>query len=150
ETVFVVDDDLIERLLRGDAVEDPSKKKRPVASGPLVTAVKLASEGRIDDAIKELERAAQSKDSPNEVFTALGHLRFELQNWAEAAQWYRKLADADPKHRTAHYNLALCLDRQGKFADAAKAFETAISIDPKRWQAHAGRGLCLLQLGTSE
>src|SRR5258707_11256235 len=150
EGVFVVDDDLIERLLRGDTVEDPSKKKRPIASSALAAAVKLASEGRIDDAVKELERAAAKGESPNEVHTALGHLKFEQQNWSEAANWYRKVTTADAKHRTAHYNLALCLERQGKFADAASGFEYALSIDPKRWQAHLARGLCLLQLGKAD
>ena len=90
--VFVVDDELIERLLRGDAPEDSSKKKRPVASSGLAVALKFASEGRLDDAVKELERAASKGESPNEVHTALGHLKFEQQNWAEAANWYRKAA----------------------------------------------------------
>src|SRR5579884_2222933 len=149
EHVFFVDDDLIEKLMRGDAPGDSARNKRAAASPSLGKAVKLASEGKLNDAIKELERAAERGENPSEVYTGLGHLRFEQQNWAEAANCYSKAAAADPKHRSAHYNRGLCLERQEKFEDAAKAFEAALAFDPKRWQAQLGRGLCLLQLGKS-
>src|SRR5580692_12706319 len=99
-TVFFVDDDLIERLMRGDSVEDPTKKKRPASVSALAKAVALATEGRLDDAVKELERAAERGESPTEVYTGLGHLRFEQNNWEEAARCYGKVAKLDPKHRT--------------------------------------------------
>src|SRR6266404_1451642 len=149
-TVFFVDDDLIERLMRGDTVDDPTKKKRQASSSALAKAVTLASEGKLDDAVKELEAAAQRGESPAEVYTGLGHLRFEQQNWSEAARCYAKVAELEPQHRTAHYNRGLCLERQVKFEEAARAFETAVSIDPKRWQAQLGRGLCLLQLAKAD
>src|SRR5580693_2540605 len=150
QQVFFVDDELIERLMRGDAVDDPGKKKRPANSTALARAVQLASENRLDDAVKELERAAEKGENPVEVHTGLGHLRFEQQKWPDAARAYAKVAELEPKHRTAHYNLGLCLERQGKFEDASKEFETALAIDPERWQAQAARGLCLLQLGKPE
>src|SRR5205085_2145807 len=106
-------------------------------------AVKLAQEGKLDDAIRKLEDAAGKGENPAEVQTALGHLKFEQQRWEEAARCYNKALEADPDHRTAHYNLGLCLERQSKFAEALPAFEKAISIDPKRWQAQVGRGLAL-------
>src|SRR5437899_2619655 len=129
QNVFFVDDDLIERLMRGDTVEDPTKKKRPAESNSLAKAVALASEGKIEDAVKELQGAVERGESPVEVHTGLGHLRFEQQNWTEAAKCYAKVAELDSKHRTAHYNLGLSLERQGKFEEAAKSFETALSID---------------------
>jgi tetratricopeptide (TPR) repeat protein len=113
----------------------------------LAKAVALASEGKLDDAIKELEEGAKRGENPVEVQTGLGHLRFEQKNWAEAARAYGKVAELEPKHRTAHYNLGLCLERQGKFEEADKQFAEAASIDPGRWQAQLSRGLCLLQLG---
>ncbi|PYT17466.1 MAG: hypothetical protein DMG59_07230, partial [Acidobacteria bacterium] len=144
--VFFVDDELIEKLMRGDAV-DARKKKRPASSGALANAVKLASSGRLSDAVKELESAAERGENPLEIYACLGHLRFEQQNWSDAARCYAKVAELDPKHPTAHHNLGLCLERQDKFEEAARAFEAAVRIDSKRWQAQLGRGLCLLQLG---
>ena len=147
QTVFFVDDDLIEKLMRGDSIDDPGKKKRPASTTALARAVSLATEGRLEDAIKELEQAAQKGENPVEIHTGLGHLRFEQQKWPDAASAYAKVAQLEPQHRTAHYNLALCLERQGKFEDAVKEFDAALSIDPKRWQAQLAKGLCLLQLG---
>ena len=87
ETVFFIDDDLVERLMRGDtAPADPTKKKRPATVSALATAVKLASDGKLDDAVNELERAANEGENPVEVQTGLGHLRFEQQKWDEAAR----------------------------------------------------------------
>src|ERR1700722_5678232 len=148
--VFFVDDDLIERLMRGDAVDDPSKKKRPASVSALAKAVNLASEGKLDEAIKELEEAGERGENPAEVYTGLGHLRFEEKNWEKAAKCYGKVAQLEPKHRTASYNLALVLERQDKFEEAAKEFENAVAVDGKRWQAMVGRGLCLLHLGKPE
>src|ERR1700691_3772979 len=110
ETVFFIDDDLVERLMRGDtAPADASKKKRPAAVSALASAVKLASDGKLDDAVKELERAANEGENPVDVQNGLGHLRFEQQRWEEAARSYAKVIELDAKHRTAHYNLGLVL-----------------------------------------
>ena len=151
ETIFFIDDDLVERLMRGDTTAaDPSKKKRPAEATALSTAVKLASDGKLDDAVKELERALGQGENAIEVHTGLGHLRFEQQKWDEAAAAYSKVIELDPKNRTAHYNLGLVRERQGKFAEAAQSFEAALAVDPKRWQARVGLGLCQLQLGKAE
>src|SRR5580698_7250958 len=112
ETVFFIDDELIERLMRGDTApapdtSNPAKKKRPAETSALATAVKLASDGKLDEAVKELERAASQGENPIEVQTGLGHLRFEQQKWDEAARSYSKVIELDPKHRTAQYNLGL-------------------------------------------
>jgi Flp pilus assembly protein TadD len=98
--VFFVDDDLVERLMRGDAAVDPAAKKRPASTTALAVAVRLASEGRLDDAVKELERADERGENPAEVYTGLGHLRFEQQNWSEAAACYGTVAELEPEHRT--------------------------------------------------
>jgi hypothetical protein len=50
--IFFIDDELIERLLRGDAGPVPSPPQRPAESGGLATAVELASAGRVDDAVR--------------------------------------------------------------------------------------------------
>src|SRR5579885_2794196 len=147
EHVFFVDDDLIEKLMRGDAPGDSARNKRAAASPSLGKAVKLASEGKLNDAIKELERAAERGENPSEVYTGLGHLRFEQQNWAEAANCYSKAAAADPKHRSAHYNRGLCLLQLGKSAEALECFQNALKENPAQEQALFGKSVALQQLG---
>jgi len=148
QQAFFIDDDLIERLMRGDALPDrggDKAKQRPAEVSSLAKVVTLAGEGKLDDAVRELEAAAKRGDNPLEVSLALGHLRFEQQNWVEAARCYASAAELDPKHRTAFYNLGLVLERQGEFDDASQAFTEALAIDAKRWQAHLGRGLSRLE-----
>src|ERR1035437_6251985 len=112
QQVFFIDDELIERLLRGDTAPVPAKQQRPASSSSLATAVALASEGQLDDAVRELEGALERGENAVEVHSGLGHLRFEQQNWSEAERHYAKVTEQKPKHPTAHYNLGLCLERQ--------------------------------------
>ena len=46
QTVFFVDDDLVERLMRGDSDAGPGKQKRPAASPTLAKAVPAVSRAR--------------------------------------------------------------------------------------------------------
>jgi tetratricopeptide (TPR) repeat protein len=151
QQVFFVDDELIERLLRGDAPPVPAKPQRPAFSSSLAPAIALATEGKLDDSVQTLEGALHQTENARgenaaEIHNGLGHLRFEQQNWAEAERHYAKALEQDSRNAAAHYNLALCLERQAKFEAAVQEFETTLSIDPKRWQAQIGRGLCLLRL----
>jgi tetratricopeptide (TPR) repeat protein len=145
QSVFFVDDDLIEKLMRGDAPAAPGKTKREAPSNALVKAVELASAGRLADAIRELEQAMQRGEQSTDITLSLGHLYFEEKAWAKAADTYGKVIEANPSHRTAHYNLALCLERMGKLDQAAQEFQTAAAIDPSSWQPLLGHGFCLLR-----
>src|SRR5260370_35422227 len=99
DNVFFIDDELVERLMRGDtAPATASKKKRPATSSSLASAVALASAGRIDGAIKELEAAAARGESPAEGYSGPGHLRFEQQHWEEAAASSRKVVEGGTNH----------------------------------------------------
>jgi len=155
QQVFFVDDDLIERLLRGDAAPIPPKPQRPAFSSSLAPAIELASAGKLDEAVQKLEGALNHSENARgenaaEIHNGLGHLRFEQQDWNQAERQYGKAVEKEPKNTAAHYNLALCLERQGKFEAAAQEFEAALAIDPKRWQAQIGRGLCLLRLNRAD
>src|SRR5690348_1502131 len=96
QNVFFVDDELIERLMRGDTTADASsnKKKRPASATSLGNAVKLANAGKLEEAVKELTEAAARGENPAEVYSGLGHLRFEQQKWDEAAAAYSKSLEA--------------------------------------------------------
>ena len=127
QTVFFVDDDLVERLMRSDSDADPGKPKRQAASSTLIKAVTLASEGHVDDAIRALEGASARGEDPIEVHTGLGHLGFEQQNWAEAARHYAKAAAIQPENFTGHYNLGLCRLKLEQWDRALESFETALT-----------------------
>src|SRR6266481_1682740 len=86
QQVFFVDDDLIERLLRGDAAPIPPKPQRPALSNSLAPAIELASEGKLDEAVQKLEGALNHPENARgenaaEIHNGLGHLRVEQQDW---------------------------------------------------------------------
>lgn len=141
QQVFFVDDELVERLLRGDAPV-PSKRARPAVTPALTEAVQQAANGQLEEAANTLETAGEQGEDPAEVYSALGHVRFEQQRWEEAADCYAKAGNG-PVHLC---NLGLALARQGKFNEAEVSFEAA-SSDSKLWQARAGLGCCLLHTG---
>src|SRR5579863_9940877 len=127
QTVFFVDGDLVERLMRGDSDAGPDKTKRPAASPTLAKAVILASEGHVDDAVRALEGAAERGESPIEVHTGLGHLGFEQQSWAEAARNYARATEIEPENYTGHYNLGLCRLKLEQADLALESFEAALN-----------------------
>jgi tetratricopeptide (TPR) repeat protein len=150
ESVFFIDDELVERLMRGDTADVTKKQARPSEVNALVIALRLANAGQLDEAVMELESAVAQGQNPADIYGAIGHIRFEQQQWEAATDCYVHVAETDEKHPTAFYNLGLCLERRAMYEEAVEAFETAISIDGQRWQAQLGRGLCLLQLGKFE
>jgi Flp pilus assembly protein TadD len=103
QQAFFVDDELIERLLRGDAPV-ANKPTRPASTNALADAIQLATNGRLDEAAAALEDAAKRGEDPAEVYSALGHVRFEQQRWEDAAAAYAKVTTLDVKHPSARYN----------------------------------------------
>src|SRR3569623_2125959 len=99
EQAFFVDDELIERLLRGDAPV-AGKPSRPSTSNALAEAIQLATSGKLDEAAKALEDAAQRGEEPAEVYSALGHVRFEQERWEDAAACYAKVTTLNTQHPT--------------------------------------------------
>src|SRR5665213_4252721 len=108
QQVFFVDDDLIERLLRGDPAPVPPKPRRPAYSSSLAPAIELASAGKLDDAVQKLEDALDHTENARsenaaEIHSGLGHLRFEQRDWNRAEHHYAKAVEQEPKNIAAHY-----------------------------------------------
>ncbi len=156
-----VDDQLIEALLRGErppanlpsdigelagSVLD-NAATHSTSTKALPAALALLEQDRLEGAIAILERGAQAGEDPLEIQNALAQLRFEQGRWDLAEKGFVAVVRMAPNQATAHYNLGLALERQGKFGKAATEFETAASIDSQLWQAHAALGVCLLHTG---
>ena len=118
QQLFFIDSELIERLMGGDSLPAQqaaqAEQPRPIPVGPLTVAVALASEGRLEDAANELKNAAAHGEDSADVQASLGHVLFEQEKWVEAETHYAAVTRLQPQHSTAHYNLGLSLERQGK------------------------------------
>src|SRR5215470_15363691 len=61
------------------------------------------------------------------------HLRFE-----EAIGSYSAAVAVEPEHPTAHFDLAVCLEKLGQWKAASGSFRRALEIDPGKSQALIG------------
>ncbi len=116
----------------------------------LAKAVSLHMEGKLDEALAEINRVLETSEGTLEVFSAKAQIQFELEMYEEAAQSYAKLLSMHPKHANANLNLAVCLERLGRWQEAADFFEKAAEAQPDRVDARLGLGIALLHLEKSD
>jgi tetratricopeptide (TPR) repeat protein len=126
------------------------RSERRGASHALAKAVSLHLDGKPAEALAELYAAIDRGDKDAEVYSALGHIHFQLSQFEEAATSYWKLLQLEPAHRTASFNLAVCLEKLGRWDEACEKFTRALDADPQRNEAFLGIGICNLQLGRLE
>src|SRR5579863_7288482 len=113
-------------------------------SPALARSVSLHLEGKRKEALKELNSAIESGEETAEVFAAKGHIQFELEQYEDAIKTYEKLLGAAPRHPTAHFNLAICYEKLGRWQEATDGFQKALETDAEREEAQLGLGICLL------
>ena len=77
-------------------------------------------------------------------------IEFELGRFQDAALSYFSITISDPDNSNAHYNLALCLERCGRWDVATEAFQRVLQLDGDREDARLGLGACLLHLNRAE
>ena len=124
---------------KADSMRDSNKNKDFQATidggTALARAVALHLEGKGKEALRELDRAVESGDPPREVYSAKGHIQFELELFEEAVKSYESLIGLDPNSTSAYFNLAVCQEKLGRWNEAASNFQRALSSDPKRMDA---------------
>jgi len=110
-----------------------------------------------EDPIEKLIRPAPDPEpvlvgeqSSAETLVAEGRAQFERLRFEEAAGSYSAAVAAEPDHATAHFDLAVCLEKLEQWKAAANSFRRAIEMDPARSEALIGLGACLLHLDGAE
>ncbi len=115
------------------AITDLKNQKR--ANKTLSKAVSLHLEGKLEGAAKLLFKAVEDGERDPGLFAALGHIQYEMHDYEAASQTYASLCDLDPKHRTASFNLGVCLGNLKKWGEAVEAFRRAAEVDATRSEA---------------
>ena len=87
------------------------------AQSALGKAVAFHLEGKLKEALRELDLAIEHGESTAEIHSARGHIQFELEQFEEASHSYTKLLEIDPRHTAATFNLAVCLEKLGKWTE---------------------------------
>lgn len=117
------------------------------AARTLSKAVSLHVQGKLEGAAKVLQRAIEGGNNDAALHSALANIQYELRDFVAAASSYAKLAELEPLHRTAHFNLAVCLCHLAEFRRAVDSFRRALEIDRSRYDALLGLATSLLHAG---
>src|ERR1700732_1140304 len=104
--LWFVDDELIEALARQDVL-DAKSKKRPVQSASLVKALSLNTEGKTEEALREVTAALDRGETLPELVWTKAHLEFQLGQYEAALADYEEMLQASPDHKAGVYNAAL-------------------------------------------
>ncbi|OYW12367.1 MAG: hypothetical protein B7X34_01965, partial [Acidobacteriia bacterium 12-62-4] len=107
-------------------------------------------ESRTREALGELEVALGLTPDHPELLAARGHLLCELEQYEEAVKTYSRLLEVASGHTASVYNLAVCLEKLGRWEQAAERFSEAQALDPDRIEAKLGLGICQLHLEKPE
>jgi len=124
-------------------------KEKGGTSGHLARAVALHLAGKREEAVKQLQAASSSGKAPAEVYRAMGHIQFELEDFQQAEKSYRALVRLKPQYAMGWFNLAVSLERLGNWDQALEAFQGLLA------RAHApgrspGSGHRTSQAGRSQ
>src|SRR5690242_578867 len=107
-----------------EAGANASRQEKRVSKS-LSKAVSLHLEGKLDEASRELRRTIEAGERHPALYSALGHVQYELKDFAEAVNSYAQLLEMEPTHRTGHFNMAVSLGKLARWAEAAASFQKA-------------------------
>ena len=92
----------------GTPTKAAAQTESKAVSPALARAVSLHLEGKHKEALKELNTALENGEESTEIYSAKGHLQFELEQYDDAIKSYEKLLTMAPRHTTANFNLCIC------------------------------------------
>jgi tetratricopeptide (TPR) repeat protein len=96
-----------------------------------------ASQGRFDEALKEVDRAARLEPAQGVFYACAGRLLVKLNRHQDAIARFRQAVDVQPDYLDGHVSLAAELAADGKMADAKNEFQAVLRLDPANKTARA-------------
>ena len=129
-------------MLRAAIKKTPSK-----AVLHFTLALRLHKAGQVDQAINFYRNAAAVKPDYFEPRFNLGVIYQTRQQWAKAATWFGRAAEASPTHFIARFNQALCLIRSGQLEAAERELAALVKLNKEIGRIHYLRGVVLLRRG---
>jgi protein O-GlcNAc transferase len=104
-------------------------------------------EGKRDQAMLLLRRAAEIAPDFAPAFNDLGNLLMEEGRTGEAIAEYRRAIHIAPDFPQAHNNLGNALQISGRMEESVCSYQSAISLAPGYAEAHRNLGSALRRLG---
>ena len=107
----------------------------------------LARQGRVEEAIAKLSRAAELTPGKWDYRFNLAHALGQAQQWDRAITEYRVAAGLFPEDYATQYNLAMVLHKKGDEEAAIPEFEKAIALAPSEPTFHISLATSLEKVG---
>ena len=120
----------------------------PQAHNELANA--LVREGKVDEAIIQIEKALAIQPNDSQAHNNLGNLLHKKGRLDEAIAHYQKALELQPGSGMTHHNLGNVLLEQHRLADAATHFRKAIELQPDFAAAHNNLGQVFLEAGQTD
>jgi len=93
-------------------------------------AVKLVSQGKVDNALVLLASEAQKRPRDCRVCFLLGQIAADRRHLREATYWLSRAIALEPLHLWAHYLLALSWIEESKIDEALQSLKKTVYIEP--------------------
>lgn len=94
--------------------------------------------------ILELEKQAGQNPENADIWTHLGNLYFDTDNFEKAISAYRKSLALRPDNANVWTDLGIMYRHSGQPAEAVKAFDNAIKVDPRHQNSRFNKGIVLM------
>lgn len=113
-------------------------------------ALHIAGQGRLDDALLLMERAAEVDPSGTYVRNAIGVLLAQHRRFDEAAEHFRLALRNDPSDFQAESSLGQCLAETGDLAGAESLYRKVLERNPNDAPTLERLGMLLLRKGHAD
>jgi len=97
---------------------------------------RLLEAGRLDDALREFERAKGLNPNYAPAYEGIGLVALERQDLRAAEQSMKQARDKDEQYAPAYVGLGRVYSAMGHYEDAVEQFRMALKKDPKSGDAH--------------
>ena len=105
---------------------------RDLAATYVNRAVVRTNAGKMEGALKDLDRAESLRPEFGEIYASRGNVFFYQSSYEEAlAEHDRGIAAGMKKLYAAHYNRGLALEQLGRIEEAKDAYRQSIAIAPE-------------------
>ena len=112
-----------------------------------LVAVKLETEGRLDEAEARLRRAVELAPREVGMLNAHGLALGRLERPREALERFEAVVASAPQFAPGHYNRAAALDALGRLSEAEAGYRRALELQPEHVPARAGLASLALRRG---
>ena len=130
--------DALIQSIPADGSEGRAFSQNPEANRLMTEAEALFSQGKLDDALGNYQKALRLDPSIYEAALFSGDVYTQRGDFAQAEVWYQKAISIDPNRETAYRYSATPLMRQRKYQEARDRYVEAYITEPYNRYTTAG------------